>query len=82
MNIWQKIGAVAVFIVLNALGFGLMYLTGKVFIWLGPVAENWEQSILVCSVLWLCVFFVSFPPLIGWSTLGTVAGFIFGIWKG
>ncbi|KAJ6171207.1 Tlg2-vesicle protein [Penicillium chermesinum] len=69
MTFWQK-------------GVGFMVFTGKVFFWLGPVAERWEKSPLVAFVLWLCVFFVSFPPLVGWSTFGTVAGFIFGLWKG
>ncbi|KAF9891994.1 Tlg2-vesicle protein [Aspergillus nanangensis] len=54
----------------------------KVFIWLKPVAEEWEHNPLVYFVLWLCVFFVSFPPLVGWSTFGTVAGYIFGVWHG
>lgn len=82
MSVWQKVGAVVAVIAVVALGLGFMFLTGQVFIWLGPVAEKWEQSKLAYFILWLCVFFVSFPPLIGWSTLGTVSGFIFGIWKG
>jgi uncharacterized membrane protein YdjX (TVP38/TMEM64 family) len=82
MTLWQKIGFYAASLVAAVLGIGFLVLTGKVFIWLGPVAEKWERSPLVAFVLWLCVFFVSFPPLVGWSTFGTVAGFIFGVWKG
>lgn len=82
MTLWQKIGFYAASLALGALGIGFLLLTGKLFIWLGPVAERWERSPLAAFVLWLCVFFVSFPPLVGWSTFGTVAGFIFGIWKG
>ncbi|KAJ5190494.1 uncharacterized protein N7498_009479 [Penicillium cinerascens] len=82
MTLWQKIGFYAASFASAALGIGFLVLTGKVFIWLGPVAEKWERSPLVAFVLWLCVFFVSFPPLVGWSTFGTVAGFIFGVWKG
>lgn len=82
LNLWQKIGAVAAFIGAIALGLGFMFFTGKVFIWLAPVAGDWETSKLAFFVLWLCVFFVSFPPLVGWSTFGTVSGYIFGIWKG
>ncbi|KAJ5168145.1 uncharacterized protein N7482_003739 [Penicillium canariense] len=79
---WQKVGFYAASLGAAALGVGLMVLTGKLFIWLGPVAEKWETSWLVAFVLWTCIFFISFPPLVGWSTLGTVAGFIFGWWKG
>ncbi|RJE23656.1 hypothetical protein PHISCL_03992 [Aspergillus sclerotialis] len=82
MNVWQKIGAVFASLGAIALGLGFMFFTGKVFIWLAPVAEEWEKSKLAYFILWLCVFFVSFPPLVGWSTFGTVSGYIFGIWKG
>ncbi|KAL5359515.1 hypothetical protein BJX96DRAFT_174418 [Aspergillus floccosus] len=82
MNFWQRVGAVLAAILANLLGIGFLVFTGKVFIWLKPVAEQWEHNPLVFFVLWLCVFFVSFPPLVGWSTFGTVAGYIFGVWKG
>lgn len=82
MTLWQKIGFYVASLAVGALGIGFMILAGKLFIWLGPVAEKWERSPLAAFVLWLCVFFISFPPLVGWSTFGTVAGFIFGVWKG
>ncbi|PWY80708.1 Golgi apparatus membrane protein tvp38 [Aspergillus heteromorphus CBS 117.55] len=82
MNFWQRVGAVAAVVLANLLGIGFLVFTGKVFIWLQPVAEQWEHSVLAYFVLWLCVFFVSLPPLVGWSTFGTMAGYIFGIWKG
>lgn len=78
----KKIGTVFAALFVGASGIAFMVLTGKLFIWLGPVAERWETSWLAAFILWLCVFFVSFPPLVGWSTFGTVAGFIFGVWKG
>ncbi|KAJ5638022.1 hypothetical protein N7490_007901 [Penicillium lividum] len=82
MTFWQKFGFYVACVVVGASGIGFLVLTGKVFIWIAPVADRWEKSPLVAFVLWLCVFFVSFPPLLGWSTFGTVAGFIFGVWKG
>ena len=82
MNWWQRVGAVSAALASVALGLAFMFFTGQVFIWLGPVAGEWEKSKMAAFVLWLCVFFVSFPPLVGWSTFGTMAGFIFGVWKG
>ncbi|KAL4881621.1 hypothetical protein BJY04DRAFT_188468 [Aspergillus karnatakaensis] len=82
MTFWQRVGSVLAIIGMNVLGFGFLYITGRIFQWLGPVAEKWEKNPLVYFVMWLCVFFVSFPPLVGWSTFGTVSGYIFGIWKG
>ncbi|KNG90413.1 golgi apparatus membrane protein tvp38 [Aspergillus nomiae NRRL 13137] len=82
LSFWQKVGAAAAALLANLLGIGFLVFTGKVFIWLGPVAEKWENSAGAYIVLWLCVFFVSFPPLVGWSTFGTISGYIFGVWKG
>lgn len=82
MTLLQKVGSVLAAVVVIALGLGFMILTGHIFKWLEPVAEDWENSKLAYFVLMLCTFTVSFPPLLGWSTIGTVAGFIFGVWKG
>ncbi|CAL5874540.1 uncharacterized protein PFLUO_LOCUS8836 [Penicillium psychrofluorescens] len=82
MSLLQKLGTVTAVVAMLTLAIVVMVFTGKLFIWLGPVAEKWEKSALVGFILWLCVFFVSFPPLVGWSTFGTVLGFIFGTWKG
>ncbi|KAL4989162.1 Golgi apparatus membrane protein tvp38 [Aspergillus falconensis] len=82
MTFWQKAGSILAVLGLNVLGFGFLYITGRVFQWLGPVAEKWEHSVPVFIVMWFGVFFVSFPPLVGWSTFGTVSGYIFGVWKG
>ncbi|OJD19651.1 hypothetical protein AJ78_00383 [Emergomyces pasteurianus Ep9510] len=82
MSLLQKIGSVLATIAVITLGLGFMILTGQIFKWLEPVAEDWENSKLAYFVLVMCTFTVSFPPLVGWSTIGTVAGFIFGVWKG
>ncbi|PYI18356.1 Golgi apparatus membrane protein tvp38 [Aspergillus japonicus CBS 114.51] len=82
MTFWQRVGAVGAFILANMLGLAFLFFTGKVFIWIRPVAAQWEKSRLAFFILWLCVFFVSFPPLVGWSTFGTVSGYLFGVWKG
>ncbi|KAJ9355804.1 hypothetical protein DTO027B9_3958 [Paecilomyces variotii] len=82
MSFWKRVGAVCAALVTIAVGIAFMLLTGKIFIWVGPLAEKWEKSPLAYFVLWLLIFGVSFPPLVGWSTLGTICGFVFGIWKG
>lgn len=82
MTLLQKVGAVSASIAVMALGIGFMILTGQIFKWLEPVAGDWQDSLLAYFVFWTLTFTVSFPPLIGWSTLGTISGFIFGVWKG
>lgn len=78
----QKIGTVFAGLGVIALGLGFMAVTGQIFAWLGPVAKDWENAPLAYFILWLCTFLMSFPPMVGWSTVGTVSGFIFGVWKG
>lgn len=82
MTILQKIGTVFAGLGVIALGLGFMAVTGQIFAWLGPVAKDWENAPLAYFILWLCTFLMSFPPMVGWSTVGTVSGFIFGVWKG
>lgn len=82
LTIWQKIAAVFAWLVFSGLGIGFMILSAHIFKWLEPVAEDLEKSKLAYFVVWICTFIVSFPPLFGWSAIGTVAGFIFGTWRG
>ncbi|KAJ5295973.1 hypothetical protein N7508_010794 [Penicillium antarcticum] len=82
MTLPKKILTVIASLFVGASGIAFLVLSGKLFVWLGSVAEEWEKSWLAAFILWLCVFFVSFPPLVGWSTFGTAAGLIFGVWKG
>ncbi|KAK2741200.1 Tlg2-vesicle protein [Onygenales sp. PD_40] len=82
MTVLQRIGAVLATIAVVTLGLGFMVLTGQIFKWLEPVAEDWQNSKLAYFVVWIITFTVSFPPLVGWSTVGTISGFIFGVWKG
>lgn len=69
-------------LLVGAFGVASLVLAGKIFIWLGPVAEQWERSPWAYIVVWFSIILVSFPPLVGWSTLGTISGFLFGFWKG
>jgi hypothetical protein len=82
LSIWQRILAVFSVVLTIGLSVGLMVLTGKIFIWIRPMADKWEHETLPYIVVWLCIIVVSFPPLIGWTTLGTISGLIFGFWKG
>lgn len=79
---WQKMLTLLFAILFIGLGTGIMILTGKVFIWIRPMADKWEHEILPYVVVFLCIIVVSFPPLVGWTTLGTISGLIFGFWKG
>lgn len=82
MSILQKIVTVLAGLVSVAFAIGFMVLTGKIFEWLEPVAEDWEKMTLPYIILWFMTVVVSLPPLVGWSAIGTVCGYLFGMWKG
>ena len=50
----------------------------KIFAWLVPVAETWYNMRGGWLILWGMTFATGFPPVIGYSTCLTLAGFIYG----
>lgn len=69
-------------LVLFILGILFLAFNRKIFAALTPLVEKWRHSRTGWMVLWGLVVLVSFPPLIGYSTCFTLAGFVFGVWKG
>jgi hypothetical protein len=47
-----------------------------------PYAKRWRDVTAGWLVLWALIFTVSFPPLIGYSSLLTIAGFVYGFPNG
>ncbi|GAB7354750.1 hypothetical protein MBLNU459_g5158t1 [Dothideomycetes sp. NU459] len=54
----------------------------RVFAALEPFAKRWRDTPGAWLVLWAATFLVGFPPLIGYSSCVTVAGFVYGVPKG
>ncbi|KAK5113078.1 hypothetical protein LTR62_003657 [Meristemomyces frigidus] len=75
----QQIGIVILNIVLLLVVIlGLAY-NERIFAWLAPAAQRWRNLPGGWLILWFMTFFVSFPPMIGYSTCITIAGFVFGM---
>jgi uncharacterized membrane protein YdjX (TVP38/TMEM64 family) len=51
----------------------------RIFAYLSPAAKRWRDTPGGWLVLWALTFLVSFPPLIGYSTCVTIAGFVYGM---
>ncbi|GAM86491.1 hypothetical protein ANO11243_045050 [Dothideomycetidae sp. 11243] len=68
--------------VLFILGILFLVFHKKLLAKLVPFVEAWRNSKVGWLVLWLMVIAVSFPPMIGYSTCFTLAGFVFGVWRG
>ena len=50
----------------------------RIFAWLEPFAEKWKNLRGGWLILWVLCFITAFPPVIGYSTCLTLAGFIYG----
>jgi hypothetical protein len=54
----------------------------SVFAWIAPLADRWRDVTGGWMILWGLTFLVSFPPLIGYSSCVTIAGFVYGVRNG
>ncbi|KAF2442139.1 golgi apparatus membrane protein-like protein tvp38 [Karstenula rhodostoma CBS 690.94] len=54
----------------------------KIFHAFLPAAKKWRDITAGWLILWALIFVVSFPPLIGYSSLLTIAGFVYGFPNG
>ncbi len=71
-------GAVAV---LTALTLTILFFifNEQIFAWLEPVAVRWKNLRGGWLILWAFTFMTAFPPMIGYSTSVTIAGFVYGV---
>ncbi|RMZ79566.1 hypothetical protein DV737_g3413, partial [Chaetothyriales sp. CBS 132003] len=78
----QKVLAVFVLIALNVAGILFLVFNERIFGWLEPYAEKWKSTKAGWTILWAVTFITAFPPMIGYSSCATTAGFVFGVWEG
>jgi uncharacterized membrane protein YdjX (TVP38/TMEM64 family) len=77
---FQQGGLVALNILLLVFGVLFAVYNERIFAYLSPAAKRWRDTPGGWLVLWFLTFFVSFPPMIGYSTCVTVAGFVWGMY--
>lgn len=78
LTLLQKAAVVAACIVLCVLVVLTILYTKAFFSWLGPVAKKWRQLPGGWLINFFLIFVTAFPPVIGYSTASTVAGFVYG----
>ncbi|KAH7076504.1 hypothetical protein BKA63DRAFT_284205 [Paraphoma chrysanthemicola] len=78
----QKVLFIVGNIALAVLGILFLIYNEKIFGSLLPVAKKWRDVRAGWLILWALIFTVSFPPLIGYSSLLTIAGFVYGFPNG
>ncbi|KAI9166970.1 Golgi apparatus membrane protein tvp38 [Paramyrothecium foliicola] len=48
------------------------------FAWLAPYTKSWRQHPAGWLIVFAMVFVTAFPPIMGYSTANTIAGFVYG----
>ncbi|KAI9710099.1 MAG: Tlg2-vesicle protein [Bogoriella megaspora] len=79
LSMLQRILLVIAGIATIVLGILFLIFNQRIFAWLGPVAEKWRNIRGGWLIIWALTFTVSFPPLIGYSTIVTLSGFVYGL---
>lgn len=82
LTLAQRVLAVIAIIGLGVLGILFLVFNERIFAWLEPVAEKWKNLKGGWMILWVVTFATAFPPIIGYSTCLTIAGFVYGFPNG
>jgi len=82
MSILQRVLAVAAGLLVTTFLVLFLVFNERIFAWLGPVAEDWRDLPFGWGILWAATFICAFPPVIGYSTSVTIAGFVYGFPNG
>lgn len=88
IRLYQKMSPLqrGLLVILLVLGLVLVTLffvyNEKIFGFLKPYAASWKKATGGWTILWALIFISAFPPVIGYSTCATMAGFVYGIGEG
>ncbi|PBP22683.1 TLG2-vesicle protein of 38 kDa [Diplocarpon rosae] len=82
LTLAQRVAVVAAIITANVFIILFMVYNERIFGYLAPAAKKWHDVTGGWIILWLLTFVLSFPPLIGYSTTITIAGFVYGFPNG
>lgn len=82
LSLVQRGLAVVAAVVAMVVGILLLVFNERIFAWLEPIAERWKNLRGGWLILWAMTFTTAFPPIIGYSTCVTTAGFVYGFPEG
>ena len=78
----QRTLAVVAGIITLVLGVLFLIFNEKIFAKLEPVAVKWKDLRGGWLILWAMTFITAFPPVIGYMSCVTIAGFVYGFPEG
>lgn len=82
LTLLQKILATIALVCLFVVGVLFLVFNEKIFALLEPVAEKLKRLRGGWLIIWALTFMTAFPPIIGYSTCVTTAGFVYGFPEG
>lgn len=82
MTVLQRVLAGIAFVVFDVLIVLFLIFNERIFGILEPYAERWKHTTGGWIILWGMTFLTAFPPMIGYSSCGTIAGFVYGVGEG
>ncbi|KAM0332353.1 hypothetical protein ACHAQA_002630 [Verticillium albo-atrum] len=74
----QRVALGIALLVVNVLLILFLLYSHAIFAWLAPVSHRWRALPGGWILAWLFTFATAFPPVIGYGTSVTVAGFVYG----
>ncbi|MCJ1242967.1 Tlg2-vesicle protein [Trapelia coarctata] len=78
MSLLQRVAAALVVLVSLVLTILFFVYNEKIFALLEPIAVDWKNLRAGWLICWTLTFVTAFPPVIGYSTSVTLAGFVYG----
>lgn len=82
MTVLQRVLAGLALLVINVMIILFLVFNERIFGLLEPYAEKWKHTTGGWIILWGLTFLTAFPPMIGYSSCGTIAGFVYGVGEG
>ncbi|KAH6700369.1 hypothetical protein EV126DRAFT_341880 [Verticillium dahliae] len=74
----QRLALTLALVVVNVVVLLFVIYSHAIFAWLAPVSHRWRALPGGWVLAWLFTFATAFPPVIGYGTSVTVAGFVYG----
>ncbi|KAK9468462.1 hypothetical protein V1512DRAFT_259546 [Lipomyces arxii] len=78
----QKVFGGAVMVFLGVATILLLVFHSQIFGFIQPMCESWSTMRGGSLLLILLISVTSFPPIIGYTSVVTIAGLVYGVWKG
>ena len=78
MTTFQKTAFLAISLTSFTISILFLVYNHAILAWLRPKADAWAEMRGGWAILWGLTFITAFPPMIGYSTCVSIAGFVYG----